>query len=809
MKTQLASIDHRALLARYGVDASAALPALTVCPLCSQAALTVYADTVWRQPWFTCSACEHRSDALGIVASRENLTPAGAAIELRHAGLVDVRGRGALRNTVQASWRYRRLLTLWDLGTQPPEEQLAAEVSTRAGADVRHHWAALRLSELVRQVVPADAPPELAKLARQIGGVMKRPRLVSPLEDLPYRVAALYELRETVNPCRPCVNEQSLLLGFGATLAVAANTTIVVLPDIEAALVRQLRGRMVLRRPPPVVGIVLREIPNEYLRQFRERLVLSAPRATPALLREAAASDLLVHCGPSPQAPSDMAWAAQVRRNARPWQAHARDYLVRAAPVAALAFLREIRLAQDQLSALLKDLPPATRTALQPYFTGEQTLVEYGRWHIRVSGGHVYNGGQHDLAANVVLRITQITTERGREVYRGTLELPSGRRVRFIVPAAQLHRDTYAWLVHFMWRRALGVPFVAVELRPHLVPIAILLGNAEPVQAAPPVGWQAEHRRLVLGRYALGADGDVTTVSRQGRVPGDIARPIVMTTTAATTLLQSPYWPAIFDTATYVASVGLRGLLGAGAMQPLVLCGRGAPYLATLARDGFGCCPVRLGRRDLKTAAKHSWPVVIYVGHVKPEIPPQPYVTHNIIMFTRHAVRLQFMLDNPDCALAGYDFAQTPPPSDVLAYATDLLPAFFAHLARTGWGGDTARTAGTSPLQRARALLWRFCVDVLGAKHNPPRSISRAPGKYLLREMFGSIERQLGLGARPTIVPIATVAHVLQARYRRAFDMQQIAACGAAEELIQVVDSDTWRLSNELWSHPRPQIRKA
>ena len=806
MKQHLASIDHVAVLARYGITASMALPTVVTCPLCKRSGLTVYADNNRRQPWFTCSSCRHHSDALGLVARVESLTLTAAALALRGAKAIDARGAGALRLTIQQSWRYRRIQDLWDTGTEPPDDLMTSEVNPRGGCDVRHAWASLRLSELIRQIIPATVPEPLAKLARKIGGLKKRPRLVSPLEDQPYRVAGLYELRDTVDPCRPCITDQSLLLGLGSALVVAANTTIIALPDVEDALVRQLRGRMVLKRHPPVVGIFIREVPNEYLRPLRDRLVLSAPRATAALLREAAASDIPVHCGQSPRALTDMAWADQIRRHARPWDAHARDYILRNSAAAALAFLRELRLQQDQLDALMRSLPAPKRAALQPYFNGEQTTVQYGRWHIRCTAGQLYNGGLQDLAANVVLRISQIAEERGRDVYRGTIELPSGRRTRFAAQADKLQRDAYSWLLHFMWRHALGVPFVAAEFRAHLLPIAMLLGNATPAQPTQPVGWYPSDRRLVLGRYWLDTGGAVTTIRRAGQTPGDIQRPAAVTAAAATALQAMPEWPAIFDLVAYVASVGLRGLLGVGTRAPLVVCGAGAKHLAALAHDGLGCCVTGAFPQELQKLAPHAWPVVLYVSprRASPALPPHPYVTSNIITFLRSSTRLQYLLDHPDAVCVTYD-APTAMPSKLVAYASDLLPAFFQHLAETDWGGLALRAGGDTPLIRARAALWRWCQTALhfNATEMPQNAPSgTAQIRYVLQQLFGPIQQGLHVTNKPADVAVARIIQLLQHRYQHTFSTEQLLAYAQPTDLITVLDADTWRLSADLWKRP-------
>jgi len=585
--------------------------------------LGVYADTASNHPWFVCDACEFAGSAFDLVSRMDSVSLTEAAAILRcssEAGADTV--SPAWSHAVSLAHQYGRIATAWNSAAQLTGQQVAAAVSPLVGRELGSSWDALRLHDLLRYVKPQDCPAAVQRaLWRERGrGRVRIPRIVAPLEDLPGRICALLEWRDdAAMPMLGHVTRATVVFGLRAAHADNAPERLLLLPTARRAVRQQLLDRAAYAGPSCALGAVFGRESNGYLRELAPRLVLVVPadkRPTPRMLREAAAADMRIFRGVL-RGSTSRAWAAQAHKSSRGWLSVLAATLVDQPVSTAAAYLREMCLPGAQLQQALDTLPKLRRRQVAAALGQLDDTVAFGPWIIRARGGYLYADGSSAPLSDAVVRITDATETPRGEMLRGRVDWAGRVSAAFSVPATTLYDDAYKWLVRFSGMRRMPVPYVAPDLRPHILALGMTLGRVQYQARTPPVGYDEKTQQLVLARYSIGHDGTIAPCTRPGVAPGNLPRPLQLTQALVQQVSAAPEWSMVFNAICYISATVLRRFFGETAPQyPLLVLGPAATRLARAAPVAFGCLPDGRTTPDAVVAATaaHDWPRVATYG---------------------------------------------------------------------------------------------------------------------------------------------------------------------------------------------------
>lgn len=663
------------------------LPAATFCPLCPKGRLRVYRDSFLGGAWYHCRSCRFAGDSIELAAKKWGCDTEEALARLHLADLLPLSSSDSVAVArYQRVWKGRRKMReIWQSGlTQHPAsvDKYLLEMGVLPHQDAA--WKAEVQNWLRVVSVPAARRNWPGRGMGAVPTTLDEAGLVV-FEDLPGRpvIGRLQANLEAWQPPPTIVRDTSLVMGLSAI--PEGDTPVYVCRDISAVLQLQMHSLHDRRRALDIVGLLPATRPSPVWAQLGRPLVFWEPSLTAGTIREAAS------CSGRILLASVRSLNITKAGNWKSWQHAAADHLRNLAPVAAVQFLRDTKLAVADIQEILAVCDAKTRQGLLPILQTDPEVVTYGVYQVTLDGSSLYatsNTKKPKLISDTCLKVSKVYDGRD-QILCGHI-LFGKHRVPFKTKASKIEAGPELWIRRQLWKKKLSVPFVDRQWKDHLLNLGFLFGNPETVPTMPRMGWCQAEDGLVLATYCLKRGGDVRYFreSSRGLKFGNCSVPVSLSAKAVETLDKLPGRALLFGTAAYVAATLLQKLTGV-VPQPLVLVGDSAKYYVPRFAKLLDC-PVtalktsedfpEVGKR-IDTARKHSWPTVV---SLRPDVirsPAWPSLgTQGLLLnMDNHNKTLEL--------LAGSDtwmLSDLQPNLEVLYardFLADLLPVYLKDLA--------------------------------------------------------------------------------------------------------------------------------
>lgn len=806
------------------------LPALAGCPLCKTGALRVYHDL--RASWFRCDQCRFSGTAFDLAKACWKRPDQEVLSRLSVEGLlVGDNQSDNLQKYQQRKKRYGVLESIWTESRRDPDWTVLSDQLNkiyRSPVTLRTDWqqiegnwvAACEVSKFrtaVRGIPLEDLPPKWKQM------------LIVPLEEMPGRVAGFwcYSDQQKATLLRSPVKrlrDRTCLFGLGE-LSGLNYKTVVVSTDLEFVLRSQLLSLRELYKPAPLLGAVIKPTPNPIWRQLGSQFVFWVKRLTPDVVREAASCQARIST--FQELPRGMSQASRLlglAEKAGSWQQAVDQHLATLSPASGCEFVKEIGLPPLETRELLADCRATVQNPILALLSSVPDSVQYGRHTVSADGSRLFVDGK--LAADAVIRLKSIN-EDDDPVYNGEI---SFRRsvIKFKTRASAMETRTETWLRQQLWKRGLGVPFVAAPWRAHLVPLAHLLGNPEYVTRRPAAGWNEQEQGLVVSKYCLRRGGAIKWY--EGNAPRgvhNLGPPLPLSAKAIAALSAVPdidtFWAVL---ASVVANL-LSPVLGVSP-QPLLLCGRSDFDTTILAAKACGCQTGTLHQSKLSldqlvtSGRKNNWPVLLTSSktslRVGEGVPALRGGLSGTILRVRNQFRGVLMAAGSGCDLV---INRAPAATAAIEeFGGDILPAYLQDLARRNFN---VRSEQTSPLQRVLddVLEWwaeqggllppRNCIwsgtevwlhvltEIMADRVHNIRSVPRGFGDSVELKPVRSSQFVVETDSQHLYLPILQLQELLLKR-RCALDLIRMReGLAAGGYLRQILEGDVWMLPVSVW----------
>lgn len=830
-----ASLHWTDLLSQFGTPPSSnAMPTSAGCPLCRKGGLRVYHDP-GGGAWFSCDSCQFSGQTLDLACAVWKTSPEETLAKMISLGMTDQHTddiQHQLRSHQLRQLRFGALVTSWDLIRNEPQADIMSPhlfAMCQRPAELHVDWRKREGAWLggvdvkrLRTLFPSRVLSELP--------VSWKHMLVAPLEDVPGRIVGYWcyadETSVTILNTHPSRQKSSTKVLGLRELAKSDYKTLVVTADLEIVLREQLASLHESYRPAPLLGVVFDSRPGSVWRQLRQKIVFWGAKLTLQLVREAISCDARICVAKTlPRGLSSIASLNALSATAVSWQQAVDAHLSTLQPQQAVDFVKGLGLSSDATSQLMDSCRKSVRDPILANLTATPDAVAYGAHTVTVDGSKLLVDGR--VVADAVIRILKIR-EAASTVYEGTITF---RRsvVRFKAKSEKIETSTESWLRRKLWKRGLGVPFVAAMWRNHLVPIAHLIGNPGYVTKLPPSGWNASQHGVVISNYCLKLGGEVLRLPGDRTGPGSrLCQPLPLSARAVRSLSSASGMASFWSVLANVVANLLEPLTGR-APRSLVLCGRGQQTLVSASAAACGCVTIGDSTRPeelskiRRLSRRNHWPVLFrssrewhcVAGH---EDTPTEVSGGGLLASFAETSRGVTAAVNYGCdLLIGRDSDAVSAP--VAEFGQDILPAYLHDLAvrryelksnsdqpllrvlddvMAWWSSVGGEPPSTFDMHSGNDVFRAALVELLSWLNNNALPLREVPFGF---GMESDNKRWITVETDPShmYLPISAVTAEML-RKRRRLDMQKLADGLVASGCLLDESNDIWTLPIDVWN---------